>query len=422
MLAAAATVTAAVADADAQGIAPGSQYSSASAGAMAQSMGELLAAGSRQASQGIRIGAFTLLPSAATSIVYDDNVFAQPANERGDRYTNVDAEVAVISNWSRHALELYAGGGGNFYDDFTSEDKGYAKAGVSGRVDVRSDLWLVLYAKYAFGFEARGAGESFQALGASFAEPIETQTFGGGVLIHKAFNRLWLEIAGSGRRQTYFDAKLTGGGTADQSFRDGTVEDAVARAGYEFSPRTSAFLESVYEKRDFEDNRFDSDGYRLLAGVRYELTRLINAEIAVGYMHHDTTGSLNDIDTWTFRTQVRYEVTPLFTAAVVGARDAGAPSQFGTGSNRVETEIGVRGDYAIRRDVMLTAGAGLGWVDYVDATREDEYWRLTTGVAYQMRPWLSLWANYSYLNYDANVAPTIDYEKSLLFAGLSAQY
>jgi hypothetical protein len=293
---------------------------------------------------------------------------------------------------------------------------------MSGRLDVRRDLWVIGRARYAFGFEPRGAGESFQSLGGSFREPVETQTINGGVLLHKSFNRLWGEVEGSVRRREYFDAELTGGGTSNQSFRDGTVEETVGRVGYEVSPKTSAFLETGYQWRDFEDSRFDSEGYKVLAGVRRELTPLVDAEAAIGYLHQDGSGAIDDIDTWTFRTHIAYDITPLLKGSIVGTRDAGSPSQFGSGSNRIESEVGIRADYAIRRDVMLMAGVGYGAVDYVDSSREDWYVRVTTGLEYQWRPWLSLWANYAFLHYDANLAPTIDYDKNLLFAGILARY
>jgi hypothetical protein len=156
--------------------------------------------------------------------------------------------------------------------------------------------------------------------------------------------------------------------------------------------------------------------------VRYELTRLASAEAAIGYLHHDPDGALNEIDTWTYRAQLTYDVTPLMVIALVGSRDVSSPSQVSAGSNRLHSDFGIRGDYAIRRDVTLMAGAGYGWVDYVDGTQEDDYLRLTTGAEYMFRPWLSLWTNYAYLHYDSNAVPVIDYDKSVFAVGVRARY
>jgi hypothetical protein len=390
---------------------------------LATGVSDLFAAGVRRDATGINAGAFTFLPRVSTSTVYDNNVYASPSNRKGDGYANMDGQLGIVSNWSRHALEVYLGGGGNRYYDLTDESKGYANAGVAGRVDVARDLWLTGFTKYRYGYEPRGSGESFQP----FKEPITTQTLDGGALVHRAFNRLWVELSGTVRYQEYSDAELLVGNQfqeVEQSFRDGDVSDVRGRLGYEFSPKTSAFFEAAREWRDYEDSRFDGQGYKLLSGLRYELTRLVNAEVAVGYLHQDSAGILDNIDSWAFRAQLRYDITPLLRAEIVGSRDIGAPSMdLGIeASNRIESEIGVRADYAVRRDVTLTVGAGYGWVEYVDSGRDDNYWRLTTGLDYMLRPSLSLWANYAFITYDSNQVPTIDYDKSVFSVGVVTRY
>lgn len=378
----------------------------------------LLAPGSRRYSPGIRMGSFLVLPEASASLVYDDNVFATPRDTDSDVYTNVDARVGVVSNWSRHALEFYAGGGGNFYSDFTSENVGYGDVGIAGRLDIQRGFYVKAFGEYHYGFEARGSGESFQ----NFLEPVETQTVAGGVLAHKQFNRLWGEVGGVIRDEEFFDAK-TVLGEIDQSFRDGTVSEGTARLGYEVSPRTSLFAEASYDTRDYEDSRVDGEGYKVGVGARYELTRITSAEAAIGYRYYDPdSAAFDEIDDWYYRAQLRWDVSPLITVALVGSRDVGSPSQDGAGSNRVNSEIGTRVDYAFRRDVTLNAGLAFGAAEYIDSGRDDQYVRVAAGADYWFRPWLSFWANYSYLDYDSDVSPTIDYDKSVVSVGFRTQY
>lgn len=378
----------------------------------------LLAPGSRRYSPGIRAGSFIVVPEASATLVFDDNVFATPTNTKSDFYTNVDARVGVISNWSRHALELYAGGGGNFYNDYDSENTGYANVGIAGRLDIQRNFYVKAFGGYEYGYEARGSGESFQ----NFLEPIKTQTLGGGVLVHKGFNRLWGEVSGTVRDEEFFDAKVLMG-EIDQSFRNGTAYEATARLGYEISPKTSVFAETSYDTREYEDARMDGEGYKVGAGFRYELTRITSAEAAIGFRSYEPDlATLKSIDDWYYRAQLRWDVSPLLTVALVGSRDVGSPSQYATGSNRINTEIGVRADYAWRRDVAFNAGLAYGNADYVDGSRDDDYFRATAGVDYLFRPWLTVWANYSYLDYESNIVPTIDYDKSVFSVGLKTQY
>jgi hypothetical protein len=387
-----------------------------------QNAGELLSASSRQEQIArVRIGEFLLLNRAGLTTVYDDNVFASPSNEVSDFFTNADAQMSLASTWSRHSLELYVGGGGNFYAEVGGETTGYANLGVNSRLDIGQDSWLRAFGKYSYGFETRGTGESFRR----YEEPIQKQSAEGGFLLHNAFTKVWTEIGVTVRKEQFFDAKFAGPGgvaTVDQSFRDSIINELTSRLGYEFSPKTSAYVESVYEARDYEDNRFDADGYKLLAGLRAELNRVLSADVAIGFMHYDAARQLADIDTWTYHAQLVYAISPTVTAALVGSRELGSPSEFTVASHRIESEIGLRADYEVHTDVLLMAGAGFGWVDYVDSARADEYLRLTAGVEYRWRPWLMLWANFAYLQHASNLSPDIDFDKSVIRAGLQLTY
>ena len=385
--------------------------------ALPTDMGSLLAPGSRRYTPGIRMGSFIVLPTADASVGFDDNVLADNANKKSDTITNVNASVDAVSNWSRHALEFYAGGGGSFYASNGDQDQGYGNVGVSGLLDIHRGFWIKGYGKYSVAPEERGFGES--SLG--FDEPIYTHDAQGKLLAHREFNRLWLELGGSVERLVYSDAKLAGV-TVDQSFRNGTLYSGLARLGYEISPRTSIFVESGATTRNFNDDVFEGDQYNALAGFRYELTRLVSGEAAIGYLHFNSSGGLSDEDTWSYRGQLAWEATPLMTVALVGSRDLGSPTNVGGSSNTIDSDIGVRGDYAFRRDITLTAGVGYGWLDYIDIDRSDTYLKLMAGAEYQFRPCLSVWANYSFSQSDSDDATATEYDKNVVMFGLRAKY
>ncbi len=378
---------------------------------------DLLAPESRRFTPGIRMGAFIIQPKADVSAGYDDNVFARPSGHKADTFANTNAEIQVISDWSRHTVEFYAGAGGSFYEKYDGENQTYANVGAAGFLDIQRGLWIKADGKYGIADEQRGYGKSTL----QFDEPIETHTLEGNILAHKQFNRLWAEFGGGIQHRDFSDAQI-GGVTIDQSFRDGTIFTAVGRTGYEVSPKTSGFVESSFFKRDFQDSQFEGDGYTALAGVRHEVTRLVVGEAAVGYLHFGSTGQLSDIDTWTYRGKLSWGATPLMTIALVGERNIGFPTNIAGASNTIDSTIGIRADYALRRDLTLTAGGGYGWLDYVDVDRSDSYFRLTAGAEYQFWSKLSLWANYAFTQYDSDIEPNVDYEKNVVMVGLRARY
>jgi hypothetical protein len=376
---------------------------------------ELLAPGSRRYMPGVRMGTFVAIPIADASVTYDDNVFSK-SDKTGDFITNVNAGAGLMSNWSRHALEVYAGGGGSFYSEYDTENQVHGTVGIAGLIDIQRGLWVKASTRYSLAYEPRGYGESTL----NFDEPIQTQTAEGNLLIHKEFNRLWFETAGSARRSEYGDGSIDGV-EVDQSFRNGTIYDAVGRTGYEFSPKMSLFVEGNVNTRDFTDRSFEGDGYKALVGFRREITRILYGEVAAGNMHFHSATNLRDVDTWTYRGQLRWDATPLIMLSLIGSRDLGTPTDVAGDSNVIETDFGARADYAFRRDITLMAGSGYGWSDYVDIGRLDNHLKMMTGAEYQFRPRLSLWGNYTFTRFETD-ASNEDYNKNVMMLGLRARY
>lgn len=368
------------------------------------------------------VGSFLLLTTVHAEVTYDDNVFASNKNQQEDFFLRIHPEARLVSQWSRHFLEFIVGGEGYFYQDFTDENRANFYTGFTSVIDVRHDLHLLTQAKYKLAHEPRGTGESFSF----FEEPIRYQTYDGAFSVNKEFNRFWIQAGGTVRRDDYEDATLrtpAGKVNVDQDFRDGVLSQAIVKAGYEVSPKTSFFVEAAHEWRDYRSDDFDSHGYRLLGGVKYEFTSLVRGEAAAGVMHHEYDENDRDnVDTYTYRVQLLWDPTPLIKVAAVGSRDLSTPSAFLGGSTRVLSEIGTRVDYAIRRDIILTAAAGYQWVDYVDINRSDELLKLKAGAEYRLNPKWSFTLDYTHTDYDADAVPDVDYNRNLVTAGVKARF
>jgi hypothetical protein len=362
-----------------------------------------------------------IFPSATSSLSYDDNVFARSENLESDLSTVLNASLGLTSNWSQHALSLSAAAGTNLHARIDSEDTSSASVGGSALIDVYHDLTVRLNANTGFGFEPRGSGESFQNL----LKPLDTRNFGSGAVVHKQFNRLWVE-GGVSVSHTEFGGASVGGGaggpTADQSFRSGSTYEYTGRTGYEISPKTSVYLEGGFNRREFGDIVFNGEGQRELIGMRYEFTRLVNADAAVGHFQSSSSGGLNDVDSWTYRANVGWSVTPLMNIALAGSRDLTSPSKLEGNSNRILSDIGLSLGYAFKRDINLSLGITSSWVDYMDTTRTEDSLSVAVGISYQYRPWLSITGQYLYQDLQSNAVPNVDFSKSVYSAGISAHY
>lgn len=382
--------------------------------------GDLLNTAPRIFAPGIRMGSFTVSPSVAAAVHYDDNILASSAAQTADTYVTLEPELRAASNWSRHALELHARGGGIFHNEHESENRGFVNVGASGVLEARRDLWIRAFGAYGLQQEPRGTGESFPL----YEAPVEVQSFTGGALLHKSFNRLWIELGGTARHDDYSDATLAGADGAsivDQDFRDGYVTEVFARAGYEVSPKTALFIEGSANARDYGGATFDSEGVKALAGVRYEFTRLLHGEAAAGALHQDASPGRRELDTYAWRAQLTWQPTRLVSVALIGNRDLGSPSRFAASSNRLVSEAAVRIDYAISRDLTLTGGAAFTRADFIDLDRPDDFVRVLGGAEMRLSDEVSLFAAYAFTGYGANAEPDVDYSRNVFSIGLRAR-
>lgn len=367
---------------------------------------------------GVTIGSFLFQSSVTAAATFDDNVFATPNNRKSDIFYTIDPEIRAVSQWSRHSLEFEIGGIGSFAQTYPREAESSFHAGANGVIDVRHDLHILASAAYIASYEPRGTGESFFL----YDSPIRYQTLNGALSVNKEFNRLWVQ-SGVAVSNTTFDNARLHGVVVDQSFRDGTVTQLDTRIGYEISGRTSVFVEGIYDWRTYHDSTFDGEGYRVLGGVKYEFTTLIRGEFAAGFLHEDFDSLFrNTIDTYTYRAQILWSPTPLITVGLIGGRDLNSPSAFLKGSNVINSQAGVRVDYAFKRYLTFYGITSFGWENYVDVNRNDNFWKVGGGAAYQFNPDWAVVLSYDHLEYVSNVIPNVDYDINRVTLGLSAHY
>ena len=99
---------------------------------------------------GLHLGGFYVFPSLTNGISYNDNVFAADNNEEGDFLYTLEPQVAVRSDWNRHAVGLAAGGRLGYYFDETGVPLPLPDAGTFTAWD-DGDLTRRIVARTAIG-------------------------------------------------------------------------------------------------------------------------------------------------------------------------------------------------------------------------------------------------------------------------------
>lgn len=368
---------------------------------------------------GLRRGVFTFYPSVSLRSSYDNNIFARRFTKRDDVITRLAPSLLVQGRIRNNDIALYGGVDGVFYRDFHDENRTDAHAGLRGRLAVGGDMQFRYYGNWHRSHEERGSS------GASIAsalsdDPTLINTYRAGLAVDRRFNRFAVSLGGSYKRTEYDDA-VVGGVIVSQDFRNGDVYTGQLRASYDISPKTAVFSEFGYEWRDYELPTLNSVSLRAVAGLKADITHLLRGEIYAGYLQRrfDTPG-VADIGTPHFGGTINWFVTPLVTLTLLGERNIQETTFLRVGSY-VESMAGVRVDYELLRNLILSGRASYQWDDYQDAPRDDHYTRFGLSATLLVSRHTHLSLDYRFTQRESNLS-LFDYTRSMMGFTARLQY
>jgi hypothetical protein len=371
-------------------------------------------------SLGIRAGSFFLYPSVVESFSYDDNIFAAKTDQKDDFIVTSAPTLQILSNWGRHRLDLLLGAVDVRHTDFSSEDHTDFKGIADWRIDVSRDFNIA--GKIGASLLTEGRGESDAPTAA--AEPTEYRKYDASLSLNKQFNRFTLQVGGAVQELDYDDVRASGGGVIDQDIRDGRVYTGIVKVAYEFSPGYRVFGLAEANQRNFGDKIVDdrdSKGIEGRAGLEFEVTHLIKAEISVGYFEQDYDQvGFADTSGMAFKGGLLWNPTQLMTVNLSGERRISETSVAGS-SGHVDTILSSRIDYEILRNLIGSPFVNYTIEDYQGISREDK--TLQTGLSMQLllNRYISTGAFYTYTMKDSNL-DTFNYDKNVVGGNIKIQF
>jgi hypothetical protein len=337
----------------------------------------------------IRLGGALVAANASAAAVYNDNIFAAETDEQSDLIARLGLEVDARSNWSRHEIGGSVAAIHREYTDVGDESNTDIRAGLRGRVDVSRQFSVSAGVRVEDRIEPRTAVTN----STRFAEPIDLDRPAANIDAVYANERLQVR-AGLGITETDFsDATVRRTGEIlDQDYRDNTVTSASARVSYAISPDIAVFGQGRVSEREFDTQQLvggalrtrDSEGYATEVGVDFELQRLIRGDIAVGYLSEDKKDDFyEDVDGLSVRGELEWFPTRLTTVTLDGVRQV-VDMGVSAAPSALETTFGARVDHELRRNIILSANASVGNLDYKDVDREDDIVELGLTGIYKM--------------------------------------
>ncbi|MGH6901719.1 MAG: outer membrane beta-barrel protein, partial [Geminicoccaceae bacterium] len=350
-----------------------------------------------------------IYPSLTVGSSYDTNVFATKDDTKDDFIFNFLPGFVVRSNFPRHAIVWSTQADIGRYVTETSEDYEDFGTALDGRLDITRNNRLTAGAAFARGHDSRDDPED-QGVDVS-DEPSKYYTYGGDLGFQQEFNRFNVGLLGTFDRTDYTDG--------DEGDRDRDLFGGRLRTGYFISPRINAFLQGGFrrEVRDQDTGR-DNNVYSASVGTEIDFTGLLFGEVNAGWSLQEFDES--DVDSengFTYGANLTWNPTGLTSVRLDGA---GGFEPSDVGSSRLESEIGLRVDHELRRNLLIGAQVRYSRDDFQDANRVDNRIDVGPDITYFVNRYLSVGADYVFTKRDSDDSDR-EFDRNVITLRVTAQ-
>ncbi len=361
---------------------------------------------------GVRSGGMTVYPQIQAGIGYTDNVYRSETNEQSDGFVSVNPSIRAQSNWSRHELQISAGGRfDRYFDASARNESGYYVRGL-GRVDASETLSFVAEGQVGKTYESPFSSGTDAALVGISNYDYNQQ----GVRAIATFSRNKFTLGYSRSEYDFNPIELGNNTFISQADRDRVVHSVAGQVENALSPDTALFAQLSYARTNYErsllnglENR-DSDGYRALVGVNMDLSALLRGAIGVGYTWRQYDSPVyGNVDGFSAEAKLEYFMSQL-TTLTFGARRLLEDSNFDAIGAYFDNRVSFRVDHELLYNLLLDGSVSYARQNYIGSTRRNDIAQGSAGARYLISPrWeAGLRGQYSYrdrsgLNYDGKL-------------------
>ncbi len=379
---------------------------------------------------GVRAGSFIFFPELGVSERYDDNIFLSKGNKDTDFITEISPQINLRSNFSRHALNFNAGTDINFYAENNDENHENYYAAFDGRLDATQNFNVTFGANYGILTEDRILSQGLGAIGSS-GERVEYDQGEYNATLNGKLNRFRSALGYTYQTVDYDDTfNPTTSASVDQDFRDYDAHNFFGRTNYDFSPGYSAFIEGLYNIREYKDvaggqAARDSDGYNAYVGMEAELTNLVTGEFKVGYLERFYDfGGYSDVSGLAYGAALNWYPTPLLTARFSAEREV-VDAAFLNVSGVLQDTYALEADYELRRNIIVTPYVSYSNGEYEGVDNTQKTVRAGLKGDYLINNNFSLNLGYGYTSREASSSSAtfspLEFQRNLITAGFKAK-
>lgn len=353
--------------------------------------------------EGIPLGSFVVHPRLAVDVEYDDNIFRTQTNRVGDFVFRVRPGFTVDSEWDQHALQFYGQAELARLASNSSENYASFLVGTRGRFDINDEFAVNGEAEFARIHLGRGQPGS---VGSGFTSVVHQITTGMSVSYNG--DPFYLRFGPRFQRVMYVE----GNGGANQDY---SVFEFGGRVGYKVTPELSVFIDPSFQwvRYDQQTDAFgysrNSRGFDIRAGVAYDITRTVTAELGLGYFHRTFSDSrLAPISGLSALARLYWNPTDQISVELEGRRGV---TEYRTAAggvasgNAINTGVQIRVGYLPIDPLLIDAGFAWQQYDYTSPVgRTDNYLTFDIGAKYYIIPQVFVGPRYIHERRSSNTA------------------
>ncbi|HMK68812.1 MAG TPA: outer membrane beta-barrel protein, partial [Stellaceae bacterium] len=343
---------------------------------------------------GVRWGSFIIDPSIALSGTYDSNIFATQTGAVSDFFAHEIPAMTIRSDWNQNALGANISGDFRQYVTHTTENVNNFSTDVGGRYDISNGEYFAADGLYQLLHEDRSSPNAVDG-----KYPTQYVVMGGDLSYVHMVGVLGLRIDSTFTSYSFNNAvNGSTGATINQQFRNRNEYVIAPRVQYEIEPGYNAFLRVVGNERQYfsqdctpnpctptsQGIRRNSHGWEVDAGTAIEITRILAAEVYVGYLHqHYENPLLKSPSGVAFGGNVIWNATEL--TSVIGSFSqsvAETTLENPTASSSLETGVQLTVQHELLRNLLLLGSVGYVHDQYQGNPRVDGTLGVDAGVKY----------------------------------------
>jgi hypothetical protein len=389
-----------------------------------------------QRQQPFEAGSFLVYPEITLSGFYDSNVYYTKRDTVSDYAMIFTPAIWALSNWREHALNFSAGADLTRYRDQTLEDTNDWRVSAEGRYDFNFDTNVYGGARAFRSHEDRESPDARNGL-----EPTiyYGQRYYGGVFRQQGpwsfrlgGTALWLNYDDT----PFITSSLTNA-MINNDDRDRWQYTGGLRIGYELSPRLEPFVQLALDERRYrhvpDDLGYDKDsnGYRALAGIRFNQPNAVKLDLFAGYLKQRYEDSaFADVSAPSFGGALVWRISDKWALNAYLDRTVEETTvlqldplttTITPASSFLNTYGGATLSYRFTERWIGAVEASYSRADYQGIDRTDNYRGAGGSLTWRVAKMLYLQALYQYRGLDSSV-PTEGYSKNLVYLNIGIPF